>query len=147
MRLIKRNIILSIISLLFQGFWEYVVCGYFYDVEAIPEMNRLMLEATFGDVLITLFIFNVMIVLYKSTSWRLNRRNIFGIILFGIAAAMYFESRALWLGRWGYSSQMIYLKDTNIGLLPTLQFAILIPFTIILENVFCHKIGIIKGDQ
>lgn len=139
MKILKRNVILMIISFIFQGSWEYWVCGDFYNVEAIPQMYRLMIEATAGDVLVTLFIFNVMMILYRSSSWTMNMRNGLAIMMYGIAAAMYFESRALWLGRWMYSEKMFYLLDTNIGLLPVLQFAILIPLTIVIEHYLSSK--------
>lgn len=140
MRIFKRNLVLIVVSFILQGAWEYIVCGVYYAVEIIPNMYQLMVEATVGDVLITMIVFNAIMLMSKSSEWQMNKRNVLGILLYGFAAAMYFESRGLWLERWGYSEEMPLLLDTNIGILPILQFVILIPLSIYLENrIFLRK--------
>lgn len=146
MIIFKRNVILIVVSAILQGIWEYWVCNNFYSSEVIQNMNRLMIEATIGDVVITIVIFNFLLLLYRDNSWKLNIRNFFGIVAYSFAAALYFESRGLWLGRWEYTKEMMYLFNTNIGLLPIIQLVFLIPLTIFIENWVSNKIGI-YGDH
>lgn len=129
-----RNLMVALIAFVLQGLWEYAVCGTFYAVHDIDNMTLLMIEATIGDIGITLLIFNVMLLVSKSVDHRMTGKDAVLIGFYGISMAFYFESRALMINRWAYSSQMLLLGGTEIGLLPILQLVILIPLTIFLEE-------------
>ncbi len=88
--LVKRNIIIVIIAFILQGIWEYVVCGTYYNIEAIDNMTLLMVQATFGDVAITLFIFNLLILINKNLKWKMDVKDLVIIILFAFAATAFF---------------------------------------------------------
>lgn len=133
-RWFHRNLIIALIAFVLQGTWEYAVCGTFYAVHDIDNMSRLMIEATAGDIGITLLIFNVMLLISRSIEHCMNGKDAVLIGFYGISMAFYFESRALMINRWAYSTQMLLLGGTEIGLLPILQLVILIPLTFLIEE-------------
>jgi len=138
--LLKRNIGIAIIAFISQGIWEYVVCGTYYNVEAIDNMTLLMVQATMGDVAITLTIFNLLLVISKSIKWKMDIKDLVIIILYAFAATAFFESRALRLDRWSYSVAMTYFMGSGIGLVPVLQLVILLPLSVVIENIVTFKV-------
>jgi len=139
MRYLKRNILVAFIALLLNGIWEYVVCAYFYDNTSVSNMGKLMIEATAGDVAVTILFFNFIVMMRGDAKWVFDRYDYLNLSIYGIAAAFYFESKALNINRWAYSSAMPLLGESGIGVLPVFQFAILIPLTLLIEMVIMKK--------
>lgn len=138
--LILRNAIVAFPSLILHGLWEYVVCGKYYAFESIQSMNQLMIEATVGDVGIALFIFNLILVVRRKISHKFIGIDYLGVILYGIAAAFYFETRALSIDRWIYSESMPIIKGTQIGWVPVIQLILLLPMGIMIESYVRSKL-------
>ena len=135
-----RNTVLISITLLLQGIWEYVVCGTFYNTEVIDNMTLLMIQATIGDVGITLLIFNFLLLINRNLRWKMDVKDLSIIVLYSFAAAAFFESRALWVNRWSYSEDMSYFIGSGIGLIPVLQLVLLLPISISIETILTSKI-------
>jgi len=135
MKFLRRNLIVAFTALVFNALWEYVVCAYFYDNDIVFNMGELMVEATFGDVGVTLLFFNIVLLLRKDKSWIFSVYDYFNVAVYGIAAAFYFDSIALNINRWAYSDAMLTIGNSGIGFMPVLQFAILIPFSILIERM------------
>jgi len=135
MRFIKRNLIVAFTALVLNAIWEYAVCAYFYNGDVVFNMGELMVEATLGDIGVTLLFLNMIILLRKEKSWTFITYDYVNLSAYGIAAAFYFESKALNISRWAYSEVMPLIGQSGIGLLPVLQFAILIPLAIFIEHL------------
>lgn len=133
--ILKRNGLIVVISLILQGFWEYFVCGLFYDVKSIKNMTSLMFEATLGDVMITVVIFNFLLLINRSKNHTFDLKDNVIVCLYGFSAAMFFETKALEINRWAYSDAMNNFMGTGIGVMPILQLILLLPLTFIIENV------------
>ncbi|GEM_PF-1852161 len=136
-----RNFIVAVTSLVLHGIWEYVACGIFYAYGEIENMNRLMVEATIGDVGIALLIFNLLLLLRKDLKYKLTIKDYLIVVLYGIIGAYYFETRALSIDRWVYNSGMTIIPVLNVGLIPVLQLVILIPISLFLEGFGIAKLG------
>jgi hypothetical protein len=141
MTFIKRNLIVGSISLVLNALWEYAVCAYFYDNEIVSNMWKLMIEATIGDMFVTVILFNIVIMFKKDKKWLFKPYDYFNLSIYGVASAFYFESKALRISRWAYSDAMPLFGQSAIGLLPVLQFAILIPLSVFLGMLIQNKIS------
>jgi len=139
MKRLKQNLLVALISLLLNGIWEYAVCTYFYDNDIVSNMEILMIQATFGDVVITLFFFNLLMFFKNGEKWVFKTYDYFNLSIYGIAAAFYFESKALNIDRWAYLETMPLVGETSIGLLPALQLAVLVPLSIFLTRSYYQK--------
>lgn len=135
MKFLRRNLIVAFTALVFNALWEYVVCAYFYDNDIVFNMGELMVEATLGDVGVTLLFFNIVLFFRMDSSWIFSVFDYFNVAIYGIAAAFYFESVALNINRWAYSDAMLTIGNSGIGFMPVLQFIILIPCSILVERI------------
>ena len=88
------------------------------------------LWASFGDANITLGLFFIGILLFRSWSWPLRLTWAKGLYLFliGAATAIAIELHAISTDRWAYSRLMPVLPYAEVGLVPTVQMIIL-PYT------------------
>lgn len=137
--LIIRNIVVGMISLILQGIWEYVACGAFYDNHVVENMTALMIQATLGDVAITLVIFNLLILLNRNIRWKMDLKDLLIIVLYAFAATAFFESRAILETRWAYSEEMMYFFGSGIALVPVLQLVILLPVSMVIESLLVNQ--------
>tara|TARA_Y100000588_G_scaffold205105_1_gene218922 strand:- start:58 stop:501 length:444 start_codon:yes stop_codon:yes gene_type:complete len=135
MKFLRRNLIVASTALILNAIWEYVVCAYFYDNDIVFNMSELMVEATLGDVAVTLLFFNLIMLIKKDETWNFEVYDYLNTAIYGVAAAFYFESSALNVNRWAYSEAMLTIGKSGVGLLPVLQFIILIPLAIYFERV------------
>jgi len=145
--ILNRNLIIIVVSVILQGLWEYIVCGLFYDTESINNMTSLMVEATIGDVIITVTIFNLILIINRSGKHSLNFIDILIVCLYGFSAAMVFETRALAINRWVYSEIMGNFMGTGVGNIPILQLVLLLPLTFLIESSIVKFNNGRKGDQ
>lgn len=128
---IKIIFVLSVISFLFQYLWEYFQCGIFY-IMPVETASSLMISAVIGDVFITLTLYLILAFMNKRFDWIIAKwqsKELIVMILYSLFVSFYFESSALYTGRWTYSNEMPLFPNTGIGLLPVLQLLILIPLT------------------
>lgn len=141
MKHLRRNLIVASAALLLNSIWEYAVCAYFYDNNVVFNMGKLMVEAIIVDVAVTLFFFNLIIFLRREKMWTLVTYDYVNLAVYGIAAAFYFESKALNISRWAYSEAMPLIGQSGIGLLPVLQFAVLIPLAVFAGDMIESKVN------
>ncbi|MFO7819062.1 MAG: hypothetical protein R6V17_02390 [Halanaerobacter sp.] len=139
-RTIKNLMIVSVTQLILHGIWEYAQCGTFYTMEgqASFEHAMLMVSATVGDVGIALTLFFILALGNENWNWFLNKwdkKDKFIMILYGLFVSFFFETHALYHGRWGYSSKMPFFPGTDIGLLPVLQLLILLPLGFLISKL------------
>ncbi|MGM0369667.1 MAG: hypothetical protein ACQEP9_04560 [Bacillota bacterium] len=141
---IKNLIIIAVTQLILHGIWEYVQCGVFYTMEGQSsfEHTKLMVSATIGDVGIAAVLFLILAVGNDSINWlvdKWDRKDKFIIILYALFTSFFFEVHALYIGRWGYSSEMPLFPKTNIGLLPVIQLLILLPLGFLIARSIIIK--------
>jgi len=140
MKYFLRNILIVIIvSLIFQGLWEYWVCGTFYAMDDTNSTEHLLLmvSATFGDMVMSVILFCLLAVLNKNSNWLLHRwssKDRVIMILYALFLSFYFEISALDQGRWVYSDFMPLVLESPIGLVPVLQLLILFPLTFLVSS-------------
>ncbi|WP_427340022.1 hypothetical protein [Caloranaerobacter sp. DY30410] len=137
-KLIRNIIVITIISFLFQYAWEYWQCGIFYDVTNLSNHSRLMASATFGDIVMTLILYGLLVLVNHDINWIIKKWDFKEFIIIGLYAlflSFYFEISALYTGRWSYSSKMPLFPNTNIGLIPVIQLLILFPLTFLISKI------------
>ncbi|WP_069650850.1 hypothetical protein [Caloranaerobacter ferrireducens] len=137
-KLIRNIIVVTIISFLFQYTWEYWQCGIFYTVTNLSSHSRLMASATFGDIVMTLILYGLLVLVNHDINWIIKKWSFKEFIIIGLYAislSFYFEISALYTGRWSYSSKMPLFPNTNIGLIPVIQLFILFPLTFLISKI------------
>ena len=140
MNYIKRNLLVAFIALILNGIWEYSVCAVYYDNEVVTDMLRLMVEATLGDVIVTVLLFNTLLIFHRNKDLLIGKAEYVSLAIAGILGAFYFENRALSVNRWAYSESMGLLFGTGVGVLPVLQFILLIPGAIMIAQKVQSKL-------
>jgi hypothetical protein len=112
------------------------------DGQSSFEHTKLMVSATIGDVGIAIVLFLILVVGNDSINWlvdKWDRKDKFIIILYALFTSFFFEVHALYIGRWGYSSEMPFFPKTNIGLLPVVQLLILLPLGFLIARLIIKK--------
>ena len=135
-----RNIlVVAVIAFILQLIWEYVQCGTFFVVTDITGHTRLMLSATFGDMMMSVVLYMLLTVVNNDINWFLNKwhkHDYVITILYSLFLSFYFEVHALYTGRWGYNPKTMPLfPNTNIGLIPVIQLIVLLPLIFYISSV------------
>jgi hypothetical protein len=132
--------ILIIVSAVLNGLWEYGQCGIFYTINGIVsfENYNLLIGRIILDIGMTLFIFLFLSIINIEWKWFINWdiKDTFVILTLSLLFSFYIEVNSLFIGRWGYSTNMPLLPGTNIGLVPIIQWLILIPLSIFITKLF-----------
>ena len=127
---IKPIALISAIALVISYVWEMLQMP-FYQGMYFSDPNAWLrcLQASVGDVFITVFIFLVGRLIFSSWSWpqSLGAAKITYLVLFGAIIAVTIEIMALKAGRWSYSSLMPVVPGPGIGIVPVVQL-ILLPY-------------------
>ncbi|GAA0178297.1 hypothetical protein SH2C18_13720 [Clostridium sediminicola] len=142
-KLLKKLIIITIISFIFHSIWEYWACTIFYGMDTTVLTSPLMWSAIFGDIMTTIILYLLLSLTNKSFNWIINKwqlKEYIIIILYSLFLSFYFEISALYTGRWSYSNNMPLLPSTNIGIIPVIQFLILLPLTLYITKLIALKL-------
>lgn len=118
------------VSFIFQLVWEFSICQFFYRTD--NNTNSLMWSATFGDVMMTVVLYALLIHVNKDFHWlerHWERHDYMIMILYGLFLSFYFEINALKTGRWNYTELMPVVPGTNVGVMPVIQLILLFPLT------------------
>lgn len=133
-KLLLFLLVLIVVSFIFNGIWEYGQCGIFYSVNGEVGFNNydLLTNRIVLDIIITLIMFAIMTVINLDWKWFLNwdYKDTFIMIFFSIMSSFYLEVNSLFIGRWSYSNQMPILVGTEIGIIPIIQWMIILPLSI-----------------
>lgn len=138
MKTFLRNlVIIAIIAFILQGIWEYTVCGLFYTMSDLNH-TRLMLSATFGDMMMSLILYVLLVFVNDDIDWvtkNWKRHDYVIMTLYALFLSFYFEISALHIERWGYDLSMPIIPSTPIALLPVIQLLILLPVIFALTKI------------
>ena len=136
---IRNILVVAVIAFILQLIWEYVQCGTFFVVTDITGHTRLMLSATFGDMMMSVVLYMLLTVVNNDINWLLNKwhkHDYVITILYSLFLSFYFEVHALYTGRWGYNPKTMPLfPNTNIGLIPVIQLIVLLPLIFYISSV------------
>lgn len=141
---LRNFMIIALISFLFQAAWEYWACGLFYVMDTKAPASALMWSATFGDVMMTLILYTALSFVNKDSNWIIKTwtsKEYIIIFLYALFFSFYFEINALYTGRWAYSEAMPLFPNTNIGLIPVIQFLILFPVTFFISKLITKALN------
>ena len=136
---IRNILVVAVIAFILQLIWEYVQCGTFFVVTDVTGHTRLMLSATFGDMMMSVVLYMLLTVVNNDINWFLNKwhkHDYVITILYSLFLSFYFEVHALYTGRWGYNPKTMPLfPNTNIGLIPVIQLIVLLPLIFYISSV------------
>lgn len=137
----KKNLkiifIIAIVSTIFQAVWEYSQCSIFFTMDDLPNYTRLMISATFGDVIMTLALYSLLSIVNGELEWFVKKwetKEWVIMILYALFLSFYFEISNLHNGRWVYSKNMPLFPNTNIGLIPVIQLLVLFPLSFLVSK-------------
>ncbi|MDX8362464.1 hypothetical protein [Cytobacillus sp. IB215316] len=143
MEILKKLIIIIVVSLILHSAWEFLQCGIFYNMSSMSIVEPLMWQAIFGDVNMTIILFLLLTFIHGNDKWIFNKFNkvtYIIIFLYALALSFYFESSALYTERWSYSEYMPFVLNTNIGLIPVIQLIVLFPLTFTISRFILKKL-------
>ena len=114
--------------------WEMAQMFAYQEMARQPWQGTLLTcaLATAGDVLATLLAYSVIALLRRSAAWGLQVRwsDCAWAGLVGAVIAVVAEKVAAAYGQWSYTEAMPIVPVLDVGLLPFLQLALLIPLTL-----------------
>jgi cation transport ATPase len=125
---IKSILLISAIALVISFVWEMIQMPFYQGMYfSDPNAWLVCLQASGGDVFITLFIFLAGCLVFKSWFWHHPARitRITYLVLMGAVIAVAIEIWALKAGRWSYSPLMPVIPGTGIGVVPIVQLIFL----------------------
>ena len=142
-KLLKNLIVIAIVSLILQTAWEYWQCGRYYTMADMTNHTRLMTSATFGDVIMTIVLYGLLVLVNHDVDWIMKKWNLKEyviMILYSLFLSFYFEISALHSNRWGYNELMPLFPTTNIALVPVIQLVVLFPVSFYISSLILKRI-------
>lgn len=126
---------LSIFGFLLNFVWEIWQAPLFKDMDSLThfEVTLHCTQAAFGDVVILLVAFWIIVLISKSRHWIIHPKTIqvIGFIVIGVVITMVFEAIAVHvLNRWQYAAVMPTLPILGTGIAPILQWLIIPPIIV-----------------
>lgn len=130
-RLIYLLVVLSLVSFGLNFVWENAHAQLYAGYSGFWEFFSTCTIATVGDVGFTLGAYGLVALIKQDSLWlkRTSLSDYLALGLIGFFLALGIEWRALLQGRWAYSAAMPLVPYFQTGLTPTIQLAILIPFS------------------
>lgn len=127
----------AVFALLLNFPWEILQVRLFAGMASAPyaEAIKGCIQATLGDVLITLLGFGAVAIAAKNRRWLLapSGRQVAAFIGIGLSITVLIEwlaTHGRWVKSWTYSTSMPLLPGTGIGLAPLLQW-IVVPLLVL----------------
>lgn len=123
--------IVAAVSFSLHLFWENAQAPLFAGYQNFWQHLPSCLRGTAGDVAVTFLVYALVAAGRRDVGWALRGRGVDYVAsgLLGAAIAVGLEWQALASGRWSYTAAMPLLPVVDVGLLPVLQMAILLPLT------------------
>jgi hypothetical protein len=119
---------LSITAFLTHLVWENAQARLFFaGYQSFFQHFPACLSGTIGDVVITFLVLGIVLLLKKEKPRTAADFLVLAVI--GLVVAVAIEQHALLVGTWGYMPAMPIVPILNIGLIPILQMALLLPFS------------------
>ncbi|MBI4117419.1 MAG: hypothetical protein HY451_01925 [Parcubacteria group bacterium] len=115
----KKLFLIFIFSFLLNWIWENLHSVLYYHPGGELMTQGMLLNAALFDA-----VFITALALFFIKISYLNKR-LWLSLIFGLAAAVFIELRALEAGRWAYTSAMPVIPLLNIGLTPFVQLGLL----------------------
>lgn len=129
---------MSIVSFVLHGIWEMSQMAAYKDLARRPLLETIArcTPATFGDVVLTLWIYALGALAAHSLDWGLHPRwNVYvTVALLGAIHAIWIEQAALAAGRWSYTDTMPIIPRLGVGLWPLLQLMVITPLVVWLSS-------------
>ena len=136
----------AVFALLLNFPWEILQVPLFVGMASAPYADAIMgcIQATLGDVLITLLGYGAVALATKNRRWLLapSGGQVAAFIGVGLSITVLIEwlaTNGRWVKSWAYSTSMPLLPGTGIGLTPLLQW-IVVPL-LVLWFVQRHSAG------
>ncbi len=127
----------TVFALLLNFPWEILQARLFVGMASAPYADAIegCMQATLGDVLITLLGYGAVALAAKDRRWLLapSGRQVAAFIGVGLSITVLIEwlaTNGRWVKSWAYSTSMPLLPGTGIGLAPLLQW-IVVPLLVL----------------
>ena len=121
----------AVFALLLNFPWEILQARLFVGMASAPYADAIegCIQATLGDVLITLLGYGAVALAAKNRRWLLapSGRQVAAFIGVGLSITVLIEwlaTNGRWVKSWAYSTSMPLLPGTGIGLAPLLQWVV-----------------------
>ncbi len=130
--------------------WEMLQTPFFADMPGMAHWPATLfcLQATVGDVAITLAAYWAVAAAMRGRGWFIDPGTM-GVLLFlgvGLAITIVLELHAVyWAQRWAYSATMPVVPALGVGLVPILQW-LAVPL-VVLFVVRRHHLGVEKAGR
>jgi hypothetical protein len=142
---IKNIIVVAVVAFTLQLIWEYAQCDIFYTMNELTNGTRLMLSATFGDMMMSIILYGLLAFVNTDVNWILkkwHRHDHIITMLYALFLSFYFEISALYNNRWGYNeTTMPLFPNTNIALIPVIQLVVLFPIIFIISRAILRRLA------
>ena len=125
-------LMISLISVLLHGAWEWAQCRPFFEHETLPPTPMSMLRATIGDVVLTWIAYAVVATVSNSWFWiihPLGRKQWLTLTACAVIFGFAIEAYALHIGKWSYRASALLIPGTRVAWLPILQLLFIFPLT------------------
>lgn len=122
--------------------WENIQCPLLYTHGSYDASMWGMLQATFGDVVITWLLYGWAAIVAGRWRWMVGPSALRGWLsleLGAFAVGFAIEWHALVTGRWSYLDAMPTLTRLEVGLVPILQLMILTPVSAGLVELWLRR--------
>ncbi len=129
-RTVVNFIVISTIAFILHFIWEWFQCGPFFIHRGTQASPISMVLATFGDLILTFFIFGFALFLGRldrSLMALKSPRGLVCIEIIAFATATAVEKVALATNRWSYTEINPLLPLLDVSVLPVLQLMLLTP--------------------
>lgn len=126
-----------------QWFWEMLQMPAYAEMadQSWVKAASTCTIATFGDLAIVAFVYTVIAFNNRDWRWGLAPAGtdyvIAALICAGVAIGV--ETFAITKGQWSYTEAMPRLPNTDVGLLPFLQLAVLVPLTLAVSHLWYKR--------
>ena len=137
--LIRQTLIFTFCSFVLHSIWEIIQCSPFFVHLAAPPSIHGMIQATAGDVALTMAAFGLTWLVTQdqnwiTTRWRLSTwATLIGSALF---FSIIIEIFALKSSRWNYTDLNPVIPYLKISILPVAQLVILFPVSFWMTRKF-----------
>lgn len=142
--LARNTIVIAVVAFIFQLAWEYIQCGIFYIMDDLDGHTRLMINATIGDMNMSIILYWILAYSNKNINWiieKWHRHDYVITILYGLFLSFYFEINALYTNRWGYNPETMPLfPNTPVALIPVIQLVVLFPVIFFVSKLILKRV-------
>lgn len=109
--------------------------------DSLWDLILVHLRAAGGDAIMIAVIIFINALIFRDWLWffKLNKKKIMSIVIWGAAMAIAIEKAALLSSRWNYNDLMPIIPILNVGLTPVLQMIILSVLSFWINGKFSNQ--------